>query len=314
MWKELERLRIGLWGLKQDAQMFNACIIDKAVDRTWGVEMIPGVMIFSLLLIAMWKQGTVAHCVLICSDQTFLSVCHFATQKWYYLVCLLTSVDPFIDLCWLLLFNHLSLRPSAWFRHARLIIWQVSACLDASPPLLCRAWWRLYWPDSLWSRQHGCEQLSCLIKEARRRWTKGLSLLILLKSVDVDAWRLLEMHNIVTLLHILYIKELEWNPTAIYWGENVRQNDEWTTRLLSANMVLFSGGENGTSNQKNTLMVMMMMMIKMIENKTGCLSFMHHDTREINIFSARINYMQVLMTQFCSNYCSNYSCRKWENV
>lgn len=32
MWKELERLGIGLSGLKQDAQMFSAYIIDKTLD------------------------------------------------------------------------------------------------------------------------------------------------------------------------------------------------------------------------------------------------------------------------------------------
>lgn len=32
MWKELERLRIGLSGLKRDAQMFGAYIIDKTLD------------------------------------------------------------------------------------------------------------------------------------------------------------------------------------------------------------------------------------------------------------------------------------------
>lgn len=182
---------------------------------------------------------------------------------------------PFIDLCWLFLFNHLqSLGPSTGFRDARLIIRQVSARLDASPPLLCRAWWRLYWPDYLWSRQHGCEQLSCLIKEARKRETKGLSLLILLSSASMGGgyWKRIIFHFITYMIHKCGVE------SSCY------------------------------------LLGMMMTTITMIENKTGCLSFKHQDTSEIKTFPLRINYMQLLMTQFCGNYCSNYSCRKWENV
>lgn len=49
-------------------------------------------------------------------------------------------------------------------------------------------------------------------------------------------------------------------------------------------------------------------------NRKKTWRFEFPDSSVINIFSACINYMQHLLTQFCSNYCTNYSCRKWENV
>lgn len=84
MWKELERLRIGLSRLKQDAQMFSACIIDKAVDCTWGVEMIPAVMIFSLLLSTL--------CVNLFRSNFSISVSSRNSKM------ILSGL--FIDLCW----------------------------------------------------------------------------------------------------------------------------------------------------------------------------------------------------------------------
>lgn len=173
------------------------------------VEMMLGVLIFYCSSLQCEDKGCTVHLTLISSGQTFLSVCHqlqnitvWSLHWSLWIICIQSPFTLSIGVIQTCLAEH----------------WQVSACLDAYRPPLCRGWLRLYWPDWLWSRQHGCKQLSCLIKEGRGRGSKRPLLLILLSSIDVDAWRLLEQHEI-SVLQIWCMKKLEWNLHSI--GDNM---------------------------------------------------------------------------------------------